>query len=90
LSVCVFAQNTAKRHGLKESEVQGFYVIEKDTNFQPENGGIDFTSENNFVIRDRNITAREIKTQNGAYYLLPILMIPKVGCMTRVFFPILS
>lgn len=70
LTICVFGQNTAKRHGLKESEVKGFYIIEKDTNFQPENGGIDFTSENNFVIRDRIIKGQEIKARNGTYYLV--------------------
>jgi hypothetical protein len=70
LTVCVFGQNTAKRHGLKESEVKGFYLIEKGTNFQPENGGIDFTSENNFVIRDRIIKGQEIKATNGTYYIV--------------------
>jgi hypothetical protein len=70
LNVCISAQSTAKRHGLTESEVTGFYIINDDTNFQPENGGIDFTADNYFVIRGRNLTAREIKTRNGSYYLV--------------------
>jgi hypothetical protein len=87
LAVCIFAQNTAKRHGLKESEVQGFYVIEKDTNFQPENGGIDFTSENNFVIRGRNITGREINARNGRYYLVTDTDDPEGWLYDARFFP---
>jgi hypothetical protein len=83
----VFGQSTASRHGLKESEIKGYYIIEDTTNFQPENGGIDFTSENNFVIRGRNITGREIKAQNGTYYLITDKDDPEGWLYNARFFP---
>jgi hypothetical protein len=83
----VFGQSTANRHGLKESEVKGFYIIEKTTSFKPENGGIDFTAENNFVIRGRNITGREIKAKTGVYYLITDEDDPEGWLYNARFFP---